>query len=270
MRSPISPWPALSRPPIRRASARRMTQQPRLTSKSKAPRSKNCGASFLLASTMADLDLTNHHLAQQPEAVDALRSIHNTIESLNSRLISYYEGNHDFYTTDFLVFAVTKRTLSMGRAFLAMIAIPNFGVAAALLRMQLDTALRFSAMALVESPTKFASDILGDLRIDKMRSRTGQRLTDRYLVQRLSASASAPWIERVYEETSGFIHLSGRHMYQTFESLNETDRTVKFVMSAEDVSRPPSAYIEIVTAFDATTGLIVSLLTSWLDTRPKN
>jgi hypothetical protein len=224
---------------------------------------------FVLAQTapMTELDLTDHYLLGDADTEAALKSIHVLIEGLNERLIVYYQKNADFYSTDFLVFAVTKRTLSLGRAFLAMIAAPNFGVAAALLRMQLDTALRFSAMALVDSAAKFASDVLADERIDKMRSRTGQKLSDKFLVETLSEQY--PWIIRVYEETSGFIHLSGRHMYQTFESVNGDDRTVRFVISAEDVKRPAASYLEIVSAFLATTQLVDSMLFSWLSTRPK-
>jgi len=180
--------------------------------------------------------------------------------------MGYYASNGALYSEDFLVFAAAKRIHSVGQAFLTMIAAPNFGVAAALLRMHLDTALRFSAMALVESPEKFASDILGDSRVDKMCSRTGHRLTDRYLVEGLSASA--PWIREVYNASSGFIHLSGRHMYQTFSDVNDAERTMKFVVAAEDVPRPSRDYIEIVRAFEATTNLAVSLLLSWLSARP--
>jgi hypothetical protein len=216
---------------------------------------------------MAPLDLNDHHLASQPDAVAALQVIHDSIETLSERLLPIFSGGGDVYTTDFLVFAVAKRMLSVGRAFLQMIAMPNFGVAAALLRMQLDTALRFSAMALVESPSQFASDILADKRIDKMTSRGGQRLTDRYLLERLAKSF--PWVGGVYESTSGFIHLSGRHMYQTFSKVNDADKTVNFIISAEDVPRPPKDYVEIVRAFADVTRLCDGLLFSWLGMREK-
>jgi len=203
-------------------------------------------------------------LSTSPETAKLWRSISEQIESLNSRLVPYYQGeNRNVYTTDFLVLAAAKRTLSLGRAFLAMMAVPNFGVAAALLRMQLDTALRFSAMAYVESPNTFASEMLRGDRIDKMKTKSGARLTDKLLVERLAKKF--PWIPTVYEQTSGYIHLSGRHMWQTFGKIEEEGRTVQFTISDDDVPRPASDYVEILGAFNETTEIVFDLLISWLD-----
>jgi hypothetical protein len=216
---------------------------------------------------MPSLDLSAHHLGQDREAAKALQSIFSAIESLSSDLAKYIPAGSGLYTTDFLVLAAAKRTLSLGRAFLAMMEVPNFGVAAALLRMQLDTALRFSALACVKSQDDFAMAMLRGDRIDKMVSNSGQRLTDKFLVGCLSKAV--PWVEGVYNETSGFIHLSGRHIWQTFSALNEDERKVQLQVSAEDVRRPASEYVEIVQAFESTTNLVISMLTSWLETKPR-
>ena len=216
---------------------------------------------------MKNLDLSTHHLGQNRDAADALQSIFSAIESLNQILIKHLGAGAGLYATDFVVFAAAKRTLSLGRAFLSMIEVPNFGVAAALLRMQLDTVLRFSALARVKNQEDFAMAMLRGDRISKMVSVSGEKLTDKFLISRLSKTV--PWIEDVYRETSGFIHLSDRHIGQTFSGLNDENRTFRFEISAEDVKRPAEDYVEIARAFEATTNLVISLLTSWLETKPR-
>lgn len=182
--------------------------------------------------------------------------------------MKYYKAPCDMYVSDFLVFAAAKRTLSVGEAFLTMIAEKNFGVAAALLRMQLDTAIHFSALALVESTEDLATKVLGNEKIRDMRARSGERLTDKFLVETLTAKL--PWVAPVYRDTSGFIHLSGRHMAQTFHAPDDETRTVKFIVSAKDVPRPADDYQEILEAFTATTHLVISLLLTWLESHPRN
>ena len=91
-----------------------------------------------------------------------------------------------------------------------MIRDQNFICAGALLRLQLDTALRIMAGFIVEEPHKFADAVMAGSRINRMKDREGKRMTDRYLVTKMSKNF--PGVETVYEQTSNYIHFSNIHI----------------------------------------------------------
>lgn len=124
-----------------------------------------------------------------------------------------------FFQVDFLAVAAINRSLSNSAAFVQLVRAGNYLVAASLLRLQLDTFLRFYAAYLVKDPHDFAKSVLGGKAVRKMKDRSGAFMTDKYLHE--SAASEFPWISRVYNETSGFIHLSDKHIVTTLESLDE-------------------------------------------------
>lgn len=221
----------------------------------------------MTVNTKATEDFVDHPLRESQEAIQLLLSIGERSRGLPSRLTPHFPSGSGMWTTDFLVFAAAKRTMSLSEGFLTMMRQSNFGVAAALLRMQLDTSLRFSGLMHVKNRQEYARRVLQGEHISKMKSASGVKLTDKFLSEELSKQL--PWVRKVYEVTSGFIHLSDRHIFQTFGSVQEKDRTVYLSISPEDVKRPPSAYLEILEAFDASTQLACHLLETWVATRPR-
>ncbi|MCC6425701.1 MAG: hypothetical protein IT435_02650 [Phycisphaerales bacterium] len=139
----------------------------------------------------------------------------------------------------------------------------NLVCAGGLLRMQLDTALRFHAAWLVEDCHEFACEVLQGTRIDKLTDRSGKRLHDFYLVECMSGEDGCDWISRVYRETSGYVHLSDKHLFQTFTSVDEDERTVEVKIGATDHEWPEEIYLEVVDAFLAATRLFVKYLQGW-------
>jgi hypothetical protein len=107
-------------------------------------------------------------------------------------------------------YAALKRTLFLIEGFAQMIEDRNLVCAGALLRVQLDTALRFQAVFLVKEPREFADAILKGTRVDTLVDREGHRLTDRRLVD--SAATEFPWVKSVYEQASGYVHFSEKHL----------------------------------------------------------
>lgn len=213
-------------------------------------------------------DFVDHPLKESAEALALLKSITRQSKDLPGKLVQYYLAGSPMWETDFLVFAAAKRTMSLCEAFLATMRSKNFGAAAGLLRMQLDTSLRFSGLAHVADQQQYARRILGGEPINKMKAASGERLSDKFLSEALSKKL--PWVRSVYVATSGFIHLSERHIFQTFDQVEEASRTVRSLISAEDVDRPAEDYLEILHAFDDSTKLACHLVESWLEqTRPR-
>jgi hypothetical protein len=165
------------------------------------------------------------------------------------------------YPLDFLAFAAAKRHASTTSAFTAMIRNWNMVVARALLRMHIDTSLRFSAAWHVADPHKFASSVLKGDRIDKMKTRTGQRLTDAHLVQ--LHQEQHPWLPAVYARLSGYVHFSGSHISDSIESMGEEDNTVQFLISDQDLKFPEFSWVEVLECFREATSILGLFLQGW-------
>lgn len=116
----------------------------------------------------------------------------------------------------FLMLAATKRSLALADGFEAMIRDRNFHAAAPMVRMQLDTALRISALGFVDDPHVYADAIMKGVSPRKLKDDTGKLMTDHQLQVRLSAKF--PWISEIYKRASGFIHLSDSHLWTAIAS----------------------------------------------------
>jgi hypothetical protein len=134
-------------------------------------------------------------------------------------------------------------------------------IARALLRMHIDTALRFSAAWHVAEPHSFATDVLKGERIDKLKTRTGARLTDAHLVQ--LHKDKHPWLPAVYEHLSGYVHFSGAHISDAIEDLGEQDRTIQFLIADQDLKFPEFSWIEILECFREATSILGTFLQGW-------
>ncbi len=171
------------------------------------------------------------------------------------------------YPLDFLAFAVLNRSLCLTSGFVTLIRANNLIAAAPLVRLQLDNALRFFALSLVDQPHDFVIEVLGGARIDKMKGRSGERLSDAYLVRVLSEHH--PWISSVYKEASGFIHLSEKHIYNSLRIRDEEERQIRMKISDRDEFVSEDVYLEVVDAFTRATKLALEIASTWADQRNK-
>ena len=146
-----------------------------------------------------------------------------------------------------------------------MIGDRNFTCAASLLRLQLDSALRFSASFIVEDPHEFALAILDGQHVRRLIDRNGKKMTDRYLLEQLTDDY--PWIESVYENTSGYIHLSSKHMQNSFTDLDEAGRSLMLSVSATDKPLPDEIYTEAIDAFHQATNILLRYVEGWAFTK---
>jgi hypothetical protein len=126
-----------------------------------------------------------------------------------------------------------------------------------LLRTHIDTALRFSAAWLVENPHVFAKKIIAGERINKIKDRKGNLLSDAYLVECMSASR--PWLPEVYKQLSGFVHFSGSHVFASVASLDDKGR-VSFHLSEFDLDYPEESWTELIDCFREATKILAEYL----------
>ncbi len=165
------------------------------------------------------------------------------------------------YMMDFLAVAVLNRSLALTRGFCDLITSRNFLAAAPLIRLQLDSCLRFSAAWYASNPDEVARKIFNGARVRDLRDRDGNKMHDGYLVDKLADEH--PWIKDIYENTSGYIHLSDRHIFNAMRAGDEVDRIVWVKVGEEDAFVPQWAYLEAIEAFKEITVVLLGLVTAW-------
>ena len=180
------------------------------------------------------------------------------------RMVQAYGGA--LYGFDFLAGAALNRSLALSSGFRVMIRERNLICAGALVRLQLDTALRFFAGFTVSEPHDFALVVLEGERIDKMKDRHGKRMTDRHLVSQLTKEY--PWVEAVYEGGSGYVHLSATHIFSTFDrKYYEEEAKHRIRISSRDQEFPDGVYLETIKTFRQCTNILKNYIEGWIITK---
>lgn len=198
---------------------------------------------------------------------DRIQRIEKLEGELMRKVAVLAEKNADMSHTDMFVLGALRRTLSQAQGFRDLLAAKNFPCTAGLLRMQLDTAMRVNGLRLVSELDHCCKELLGGKQFNKLNDAAGNKLTDAFLRKKLAEDH--PWISPVYEQTSDFIHLSGRHFYNSIVSMDDDSRIARFVFSGKDPPRPDEAYFEIVDTFFEATKLVGLLLLGYFTARAR-
>jgi hypothetical protein len=169
------------------------------------------------------------------------------------------------FPLDFVAFGAVKRNLSLASAIRGMVESWNMVCARALLRLHIDTSLRFAAAWMVDDPHNFASKILKGERIDLMKDRDGKKLTDTYLVK--TYAADYPWLPAVYSHLSGYVHFSGSHIYDSIVRLDDDTQSIHFEITDTDLKFPESSWIEILDCFRDATKMLAKFLHGYMITK---
>ena len=167
-----------------------------------------------------------------------------------------------FYSLDFLVLAALNRSKLNIHGFRNLIELGNYFAATPFVRMQLDSALRLFATTLVRNPNELAQKILDGESISKLKDRSGSKMRDAYLLSEFAKTE--PWVTKVYESGSGFIHLSNKHIIGLFSGSGESGEVQIAIGSTQD-SIPEPFRIEAVAAITHITQLILNLCNRWLN-----
>jgi len=168
------------------------------------------------------------------------------------------------FALDFLAVAAINRSLSNCAAFTQLVRAQNYLAAASLVRLQLDTFLRFFASYLVNDPHDFATSVLGGTQVRRMKDRSGAPMTDKHLVE--SVASEFPWVRNVYKQTSGFIHLSDKHIFSTIRSVQD-DGTLSMHIGSDPSRFPEELWVEMADGFIAATGALFQYLEGWAFTK---
>jgi hypothetical protein len=209
--------------------------------------------------------MINKMIEKQEDFADFFKRIHVLEHGLREKCAELMKPGTNAYMTDLFVLGGVKRTLAVSAGFCEMMRTKNFTCAAALLRMQIDTAGRLYALSYVPDSDKIVRNIADGERFNKQKDEKNNYLKDFYIIERLDEIF--PWVKNVYEESSDFIHLSGRHMYSTVSGIDNETKSVNFDISATDLPKNKDEYSEVLEAFFETTEIILLLIQSYVSSR---
>jgi hypothetical protein len=203
-----------------------------------------------------------------PESVEnLLAKLDRLKDQVTQQLVSAWTADEArLFSTDLVALGVARRTYALIDGFVALLRQRNPLCCGALLRLQLDTAMRFYACWLVDKPEEVALAFLDDKNLSEIPSRDGEYLKDSYLHRELSKQYG-DWVSRVYRNTSGLVHFTGRAM---FDASTDHDpgaqlKTVSLQGPGRTWTEPEM--VEMVSAFVESVGITVNLLYSWSSTK---
>jgi hypothetical protein len=142
---------------------------------------------------------------------------------------------HALYTFDIFCTATLNRSINILRGYISLMRDNNFIAAAPLVRVHLDSLLRFYSTFLVdEDIDKYALRIIGGEQINKIKDRKGKLMRDSHLCAEFSSLPGKEWVNQVYKAGSGFIHLSNTATSSATTIRNEDNHTISMTIGKHD------------------------------------
>ena len=196
-------------------------------------------------------------------ALNGVEADEKKIIALCGEMFRAYGGA--LYSFDLYANAAINRCLALSSGFRVMILDQNLICAGALLRLQLDTALRFFAGFLVDNPHGFAIEVLKGNRINKMLDKESKRMTDAYLVRKMAETY--PWVEEIYDRASGYVHMSEVHMLSTVSNVDKESGIVELKASRHDQPLTDKTYLDTINTFRQCTKVLIIHVEGWIVTK---
>lgn len=172
--------------------------------------------------------------------------------------------NKNIFPVDFLAIAATNRAISNIDGFIQSIDTKNFMLSGTLVRLHLDTLLRFFSIHLVKDPHSLARSILAGEKLRKIKDSDNKNMADAYLRKKfIEREPEEDWINGCYEETSGFVHLSEKHIFSTIGIENEDENTIRATIDGSGIDVPTESKIEATQCMAHISKLIIKYIDGW-------
>lgn len=197
------------------------------------------------------------------EGIAKIKSLERKNLALAEKMLLAYNGT--FYSLDMLALAALNRSLSQCAGFRKMIYLRNFICAAPMIRMQLDSAMKMYAAFIVDNPHTFAENVFRGFPVRNQKDKYGKKMTDANLIEYLSKDYN--WIKNVYKQTSGYIHLSEKHIANTHRSFDSKTRSVEHIVASNQNFLPKEIFIEAINGFVACTDILFKYIEGWIFTK---
>jgi hypothetical protein len=178
------------------------------------------------------------------------------------RIVEVMHISEGFSLLDIFAWMVLKRSISLVYGFVALIRARNFISAAPLVRLQIDNLLRFRAAFLVADSDEFIRSVLSGTSIRGFKDKDKKKMTDAYLQQRLLSEY--PWIQEIYKKTSGYVHLSEEHFFNTVRASGKGEGAIEAYIGPDDRMVSSGIYSEAVETMILVTHSLLTYMAEWV------
>ncbi len=170
-----------------------------------------------------------------------------TLTGLSVEALELYKGiiGRSLTKDDFYFSASANRCINLNNGFVTMLQTRNLTCAGVLLRMQMDNCMRTYAAFIAEDRTAVVDCIISGGRVRDHKDRNGKQMYDGYLKNELTKQD--PVFAQVYDQASGYVHLSDKAFYQMVQSCN--DSTISLYAGPNLLERHNPVLIEAAEAF---------------------
>ena len=196
-------------------------------------------------------------------SLDGLEARRKKLLKLGKAMMEAYEGA--MYPVDMLAIGMLKRTISAIAGFKLLVKSLNMVCARTILRIQIDSALRFFSVFLVKNPHTYSLKVLKGEQINRMKDSNGKHMRDAYLVKKLSKEY--PWLLTVYSNLSGYIHFSDSHIFSSIEEVDSSNHSIKFAIQETDTKFTEFSWLEVIDCFNETIDIFIKYLEGWIFTK---
>lgn len=153
--------------------------------------------------------MTNEEYCQEIEGrITTLRSLRREAIAISRGIIGETLTQEDLFFC-----AAADRCVRLIDGFVPMLQDRNLTCAGVLLRMQMDNCMRTYAAFIAEDRNAVVNCIIDGNPINKLKDVNGKKMMDGYLKDELTKMD--PLFSRVYDNASGYVHLSEKAFYQT-------------------------------------------------------
>jgi hypothetical protein len=128
-------------------------------------------------------------------------------EEIGKRLHHVCEAS--FFPMDIIAWSVLERSLQLLKGFCLLMRNAGYVCAVPLLRIQLDSVLRFYGIVTMDDPHGAALSVIDGKALKNIKGIDGVKMTDAHLVERLSVKN--PDIKTIYRAASSYVHLEKEH-----------------------------------------------------------
>lgn len=201
------------------------------------------------------------------EYSELLNNEKKTLDELRKQGVELAQGviGKTLFEDDLFFCASLNRCINLIDGFYLLLNARNLTCAGAILRLQIDNCLRTYAAFIAADRNKVIECIINGRRIDKERDTQGHMMADGYLKDKLGEMD--PSIVAIYDNTSGYIHLSEKAFYETV--VNCDNGRVEFQIGRELPERRNPVLVEMLGAFTHFIRLHYKMVTAVVDSKQR-
>ena len=158
---------------------------------------------------------------ERTECLETIKKHTTTLHKLRKQGVALAAGiiGQSLTKDDFFFCASLDRCINLIDGFIDVLNQRNLTCAGALLRLQMDNCMRTYAVFIAEDKAAVIDCIISGERVNRQVSKDGSQLSDSYLKKELSKIDSG--FSDIYDQASGYIHLSEKAFYQTVVSCED-------------------------------------------------